>query len=67
MDHYKRLPRKLKKELKKKHFHRYGNPWLSCYNIIVEYKWFYKNAFYWNMNESLRFKDKNGNRSIFKK
>lgn len=63
----KRIPRKLKKELKKKFKHRYNINWLSCHNVIVEYMWFYHNAFKWNMNESLVYKDKNGNRSIFKK
>jgi len=69
LDHVKKLPRKLKKELKKKFKHRYGISWLSCYDkerLFVEYIWFYHNAFKWNMNESLVYKDSKGNRSIFK-
>jgi len=48
-----RLPRKLKKDLKKKFKYRYGINWLKCCNIIEEYTWFYKNPFKWVMNKSL--------------
>ena len=49
-----RLPRKLKKGLKKKYKQRYGINFLKCDNLLVEYIWFYKNAFNWNMNKKLR-------------
>jgi len=48
-----RLPRKLKKDLKRKYKHRYGCDWLKCNNIIIEYKWFYHNSFGWDMNKKL--------------
>lgn len=54
-----KLPRKLKKNLKKKYKNRYGYSWLTCYDksrLIVEYYWFYKNPFNWNMNEKLYLK-----------
>lgn len=51
----KRLPRKIKKELKKKYKNRYNIDFLSCCNLIVEYKWFYKNPFNWNMNKKINF------------
>lgn len=52
----KRLPRKLKKELKKKFLNRYGHEWLNCYNksrLIIEYYWFYQNPFYWDVDKQL--------------
>jgi len=48
-----RLPRKLKKDLKRKYKHRYGCDWLKYDNIIIEYKWFYHNSFGWDMNKKL--------------
>jgi hypothetical protein len=48
-----RIPRKTKKDLKKKYLHRYGVQWLSCDNILTEYIWFYKNALKFDMNKSL--------------
>lgn len=49
----KRLPRKKKKNLKKKFKNRYGYEWLQCCDFVVEYKWFFRNPFKWNMNKSL--------------
>ena len=53
----KRLPRKIKKELKKKFKNRYGYKWLKGYSkerLLIEYIWFFKNPFNWNMNLKLR-------------
>lgn len=50
----KRLPRKIKKSLKKKFKYRYNCKWLKCKDLIVEYTWFFKNPFNWNMNLKLR-------------
>ena len=49
----KRIPRKLKKIIKKMYKHRYKCKWLKCDNILVEYIWFKKNPFKWNMNKQL--------------
>lgn len=52
-----RLPRKVKKQLKKMFVHRYGfNYNVFKYDknrLIIEYNWFFNNAFNWNMNETL--------------
>ncbi len=48
-----RIPRKLKKDLKKRYLHRYGINWLRCCNLAVEYKWFYENTLIDDMNKSL--------------
>lgn len=48
-----RIPRKLKKELKKKYKHRYGINWLNCDNILVEYKWFFQNPCGYDMNKKI--------------
>jgi hypothetical protein len=48
-----RIPRRLKKELKKKYKHRYGCDWLKCDDIIEQYIWFYHNPFNWDMNKQL--------------
>lgn len=50
-----RIPRKLKKELKKKWKYRYGYEWLGTRKnqVIEEYFWFYKNPFNWDMNKKL--------------
>jgi hypothetical protein len=52
----KRLPRKLKKELKKKFYNRYKCKWLGTRKnqVIEEYYWFYKNPFHWNMDECIK-------------
>lgn len=52
-----RLPRKTKKRLKAMYLNRYG----INYNIfkydknrmLIEYIWFFKNPFKWNMNKKL--------------
>lgn len=49
----KRLPRKLKKDLKKRYKHRYGINWLKCDNILIEYIWFYKNPLGYDMKKRL--------------
>lgn len=49
----KRLPRKLKKDLKKKFKKRYGFDWLKCGNLLIEYKWFYKNPLNYNMDKTI--------------
>ncbi len=49
-----RIPRKLKKDLKKRYLHRYGISWLKSCNFEVEYKWFYKNTLYDDMDKSLK-------------
>ena len=48
-----RIPRKKKQQLKRMWKHRYGIDWLRCENIIVEYKWFFKNPLKYNMNKSI--------------
>ena len=48
-----RISRKKKKMVKKKYSYRYGIPWLSCEDVIVEYKWFFKNQWKVNMNKRL--------------
>jgi len=50
---FKRIPRKLKKELKNKFKHRYGCTWINCCNIMEEYYWFYFNPFKWDMHKKL--------------
>lgn len=53
----KRLPRKIKKQLKKKFLNRYGINWnMLNYDrnrLIVEYNWFFKNPFNWDMDKKL--------------
>lgn len=49
----KRLPRKVKKELKRMYKHRYGIDWLKCDNVLIEYKWFFKNPLKWDMTIKL--------------
>lgn len=52
-----RLPRKVKKQLKRMFLHRYG----FNYNIfkydknrmLIEYQWFFNNPFNWNMYKKL--------------
>lgn len=50
----KRLPRKVKKELKQLYLHRYGISWLKCDDLLINYLWFFKNPFKWDMNKSLK-------------
>jgi len=49
----KRLPRKIKKELKKKYKHRYGYDFLKCDSLLIEYVWFFKNPLHYDMNKQL--------------
>lgn len=49
----KRLPRKVKKILKKKYKHRYGINWLKCDNLLIEYQWFFKNSLNYDMNKQI--------------
>jgi hypothetical protein len=49
----KRIPRKKKKKLKKMFKYRYGVDWLRCENVVVEYRWFFKNPFKFNMNKQI--------------
>jgi len=49
----RRLPRKIKKQLKRMYKSRYGIDWLDCDNLIIEYYWFFKNPFKWDMNKKL--------------
>ena len=53
MPKWKRLPRKKKKYLKNRYKNRYGCDWLKCDNLIVEYIWFFRNPFHWDMNKQL--------------
>lgn len=48
-----RLPRKIKKGLKKKYKHRYGCEWLKCDNLIIEYIWFFKNPLKYDMDKQI--------------
>lgn len=48
-----RIPRKLKKAVKKRYFHRYGVKWLKCDNILVEYLWLFKNPLHYDTTKRI--------------
>ena len=50
-----RIPRKLKKEVKRRYLYRYGISWLGTRKnqIIEEYIWLFKNPFKWDMNKQI--------------
>jgi len=48
-----RVPRKKKKLLKKMWKHRYGHDWFKSKNVIVEYRWFFKNPLKYDMTKEI--------------
>jgi len=49
----KRLPRRIKKRLKKLFKNRYKCNWLKSNDLIIEYNWFFKNPYHWDMTKVL--------------
>lgn len=54
-----RVPRKKKKLLKKMFKKRYGFDFLKCCDCVIEYMWFFRNPYKFNMHKSINVKNMN--------